>query len=155
MVTPSGNREPHQSKTHGDIAFAVWRQGKRERGLKSLTVPTGGGKTVSSLAFALQHAVQYGLNRIIYVIPYTSIIEQTARVFRKIVGTENVLEHHANVNFDPRGDIDPAAERFRLSTENWDAPIIVTTNVQFLNRCSPINLRNAVSFIIWQTAWLF
>lgn len=114
-----------------EILRCCLEAGKRERGLKSLTVPTGGGKTVSSLAFALQHAVQYGLNRIIYVIPYTSIIEQTARVFRKIVGTENVLEHHANVNFDPRGDIDPAAERFRLSTENWDAPIIVTTNVQF------------------------
>lgn len=100
-------------------------------GIKTLTVPTGGGKTISSLAYALEHAVRYNRSRIIYVIPYTSIIEQTADVFRAIVGANNVVEHHANVDFDPKGDDDRDMERLRLSTENWDAPLIVTTNVQF------------------------
>ncbi len=94
-------------------------------GLFSLTVPTGGGKTLSSMAFALNHAVHHSKKRVIYVIPYTSILEQTADVFRKIFGVDNVVEHHSN--------LDPAKEdaRSRLATENWDAPIMVTTNVQF------------------------
>lgn len=93
-------------------------------GLFSLTVPTGGGKTLSGMAFALRHAVQHNKQRIIYVIPYTSIIEQTAGIFREIFG-DNVVEHHANL------DPDKEDARSRLATENWDAPIIVTTNVQF------------------------
>lgn len=93
-------------------------------GLFSLTVPTGGGKTLSGMAFALRHAVQYKKQRIIYVIPYTSIIEQTAGTFRDIFGN-NVIEHHANL------DPDKEDARSHLATENWDAPIIVTTNVQF------------------------
>jgi len=93
-------------------------------GLFSLTVPTGGGKTLSSLAFALVHAVGCNKRRIIYVIPYTSIIEQTAGIFRDIFG-DNVVEHHSN--------LDPEKEtaKSRLATENWNASIIVTTNVQF------------------------
>lgn len=93
-------------------------------GLFSLTVPTGGGKTLSGMAFALQHAIQHKKQRIIYVIPYTSIIEQTAGIFCEIFG-DNVVEHHANL------DPDKEDTRSRLATENWDAPIIVTTNVQF------------------------
>jgi len=93
-------------------------------GLFSLTVPTGGGKTLSSLAFALTHAVHYKKRRIIYVIPYTSIIEQTAGIFRRIFG-DNVIEHHSNL--DPEKE----TSKSRLATENWDASIIVTTNVQF------------------------
>lgn len=90
----------------------------------SLTVPTGGGKTLSSLTFALNHAIHHHKKRIIYVIPYTSIIEQTAGIFRDIFG-ENIVEHHSN--------LDPEKEtaKSRLATENWDAPLIVTTNVQF------------------------
>ncbi|MGA9188701.1 MAG: CRISPR-associated helicase Cas3' [Methanosarcina sp.] len=99
----------------------------------SLTVPTGGGKTLSSMAFALNHLKKYNLNRIFYVIPYTSIIEQNADVFRKIFGNQNVLEHHSN--YDPKNEksenIDTAQEKLKLSSENWDIPIIVTTNVQF------------------------
>lgn len=93
-------------------------------GVYSLTVPTGGGKTLSSLAFALEHAVTHGKERIIYVIPYTSIIEQTAQIFRSIFG-DQIIEHHSN--------IDPSVEtpKSRLACENWDGPLIVTTSVQF------------------------
>ena len=101
-------------------------------GLYTLTVPTGGGKTIASLGFALKHAVVHKKARLIYVIPYTSIIEQTADVFKSIVGTENVLEHHMNVDYDKNEELtEPQIERYKLATENWEAPIIVTTNVQF------------------------
>ena len=110
------------------------RQGSDEKpGLFTLTVPTGGGKTVASLAFALRHACAHGKTRIIYVIPYTSIIEQTAGIFQKILGVENVLEHHSNVLYDtdPLGAATPEAARRMRATENWDMPVIVTTAVQF------------------------
>ncbi|MBE5317277.1 MAG: CRISPR-associated helicase Cas3' [Xanthomonadales bacterium] len=97
-------------------------------GLFSLTVPTGGGKTLSSMAFALEHAQCHGFKRMIYVIPYTSIIEQTADVFRGIFG-DSVVEHHSN--FEVQNEGSRETQRSRLATENWDAPIIVTTNVQF------------------------
>ncbi len=93
-------------------------------GLLSLTVPTGGGKTLSGLAFSLYHARAYGKRRIIYVIPYTSILEQTADIFRSIFG-DVVIEHHSNL------DPDKETAAGRLAAENWDAPIIVTTSVQF------------------------
>ena len=93
-------------------------------GIFSLSVPTGGGKTLSGTAFALEHAIKHQKRRIIYVIPYTSIIEQTAAIFRSIFG-DNIVEHHANL------DPDQEDSRSRLATENWDAPIIVTTSVQF------------------------
>ena len=102
-------------------------QGKATKGLFQLTVPTGGGKTVASLAFALQHAVEHHMDRVIYVIPYTSIIEQNAQVFREILGNENVLENHSNVDYEISEDFKP----MQLAAENWDKPVVVTTNVQF------------------------
>lgn len=103
--------------------------------LLTLTVPTGGGKTVASLAFALCRALRKDSpkRRIIYVIPYTSIIEQTAETFREILGAENVLEHHSGVVYADTDDDELNKENIRKmrATENWDAPVIVTTAVQF------------------------
>jgi CRISPR-associated endonuclease/helicase Cas3 len=112
-----------------------------EPGIFSLTVPTGGGKTLASMGFALDHAVRYGKKKVIVAIPYTSIIEQTAKVYKYgtddeqeiakikensqwLFGEKTVLEHHSNL------DPDKETRKSRLAAENWDAPIIVTTNVQ-------------------------
>ena len=103
------------------------------KGYYSLFLPTGGGKTLSSMAWALETALKHEAQRIIYVIPYTSIITQTAGIFREIFGEENVLEHHSDISFsgDEASQEAERYERTRLLAENWDAPIIVTTNVQF------------------------
>lgn len=111
-------------------------------GLFTLTVPTGGGKTLTSLSFALEHAMRHGLRRVVYVIPFTSIIEQTAAVFREAVGLgeDAVLEHHSSFDWDrkpPAGGNDTEEEgaqglaKLRRDAENWDAPVVVTTAVQF------------------------
>lgn len=97
----------------------------------SLTVPTGGGKTLSSLSFALDHAVVNGQRRIIYAIPFTSIIEQNAEVFQQILGREAVLEHHCNYREKDASEDATYDRRRGLAAENWDAPLVVTTNVQF------------------------
>ena len=99
----------------------------KERGMFRLTVPTGGGKTMASLAFALKHAAEHGMDRIIYVIPYTSIIEQTAGIFAEKLGQKNVLEHHCNVDYTVSDEL----KSMQLAAENWDKPVVVTTNVQF------------------------
>lgn len=107
--------------------------GKRlSKGLYSLTMPTGGGKTIASLAFALNHVVMQNMSRIIYVIPYTSIIDQTASIYKSILGEVNVVEHHSgNFSLRETDNIDEKNFRWTLATENWDAPVIVTTAVQF------------------------
>lgn len=102
-----------------------------DKGIFTLTVPTGGGKTIASLAFAIEHALAHHMDRIIYVIPYTSIIEQNAGYFKDILGEKNVLEHHSNMIFDsPDAASDTNSKKYRI-TENWDSPIVVTTAVQF------------------------
>jgi CRISPR-associated endonuclease/helicase Cas3 len=112
------------NKKRNEILNQCRKKANLEPGFFSLTVPTGGGKTLSSMAFALEHAIKYKKEKIIVAIPYTSIIEQTAEVFRSVFGDDQVVEHHSN--------LDPEKENHknRLASENWDAPIIVTTNVQ-------------------------
>ena len=105
------------------------KESQGKMGFYSLTVPTGGGKTLASVLWALNHAVKNHLHRIIIAIPYTSIIVQTAATLKAIFGEENVLEHHSNVNTDNIKNREQR-ERMQLATENWDYPIIVTTNVQ-------------------------
>lgn len=102
-------------------------KGKEEPGLFQLTVPTGGGKTTASLAFALQQMKTCGMDRVIYAIPYISIIEQNAQVFKDILGEHNVLEDHSNVSVENPEKL----RKEQLAAENWDRPVIVTTNVQF------------------------
>lgn len=138
------------------------RQADKPRGLYTMTLPTGSGKTLISLGFALEHARVHGLQRIVYVIPYTSIIEQNAAKFREVLGDDQVLEHHSNVQResyeDQLDDEEKKAawtlqQKLSLAEENWDFPVVVTTNVQFFeslfanrrSRCRKLhNLVNSV-----------
>jgi CRISPR-associated endonuclease/helicase Cas3 len=154
MVAKTASAMPTSVNTlRADILRQCRDKAALPAGFFSLTVPTGGGKTLSSLAFALGHAQTHGKRRVIYAIPYTSIIEQTADVFRgvfKALGNEVLIEHHSQAD---AADKDETA-RSRLACENWDAPLVVTTNVQLLeslfaaktSRCR--KLHNIVNSII-------
>lgn len=123
---------PTMNGRRSEILRACLSGGPASPGLFTLTVPTGGGKTVSSMTFALRHAAAHGLRRVIYIIPYTSILEQTAAVFREIFGEEQVVVHYAAAGHDcADDDPSPAERRRQLAAENWDAPILLTTSVQF------------------------
>lgn len=115
--------------TRRNIYERCLEKAQEPQGAFSLTVPTGGGKTLASMGFALSHAKLHDLRRIIIVIPYTSIIEQTADVYRNILGEKAILEHHSALDWSESGD--ERQGRWELMAENWDAPIIVTTSVQF------------------------
>ena len=120
-----------------DISDHCARRATDDQGIFTLTVPTGGGKTLSSLRFALLHAQKHRLDRVIYVIPYTSIIDQNADVARKILEQDEppssiVLEHHSNFLPDADSGDEDAVKRWEKLAENWDAPIVFTTMVQFL-----------------------
>lgn len=121
------NAEPTEvNRRRRDVLEACRIAATQRPGFFSLTVPTGGGKTLSSLTFALKHAEAHGLRRVIYAIPFTSIIEQNADVFRTALGdaADCVIEHHSNL--DPKNESRAAQH----ASENWDAPLIITTNVQ-------------------------
>jgi CRISPR-associated endonuclease/helicase Cas3 len=138
---PSGTNHPVH-RVRQEVYQDCVRVAASPPGVFRLIVPTGGGKTLSSMAFALQHAIQHGLDRIIVAIPYTSIIEQTADQYIGIFGERAVLEHHSGVDVDdPKEDLSPAHVQARLASQNWDSPIVVTTTVQlfdsiFANRSS-------------------
>ncbi|MAZ69986.1 CRISPR-associated endonuclease Cas3'' [Porticoccus sp.] len=121
------------NRLRAEILGHVRGRATHDPGLFSLTVPTGGGKTLASLAFALDHAIEHDLQRVIYVIPFTSIVEQNAQVFREAfgdLGEAAVLEHHSAF-FDDPDKAPESKEKRKLAMENWDAPIVVTTAVQF------------------------
>lgn len=127
------NKKGFINKKRQEILKKSIKCAEESKGIFRLTVPTGGGKTLTSMAFALSHLLKHKMDRIIYVIPYTSIIEQTGKVFREIFGSDFVLEHHYNFNFEETedGELTDQMQMFKLATENWDYPIIITTNVQF------------------------
>lgn len=100
LIAPWQNPQNELNRLHCEILNTCLNSGNKAKGFYTLTVTTGGGKTVASLAFALRHAVEHGMKRVIYVIPYTSIIDQNAEVFRGILGNGNVLEHHSGVQFE-------------------------------------------------------
>lgn len=131
--TEAEKRNAALNRLRGEILDHAVEQAAQPQGLFTLTVPTGGGKTFTSMAFALEHAKRHGMWRVIYVIPFTSIIEQNAAEFRKAfgeLGEQAVLEHHSTFD-DGKLQGEATKDKLRLASENWDAPIVVTTAVQF------------------------
>lgn len=131
--TEEQQRNAALNRLRGEILDYAVAQAQQDTGLFSLTVPTGGGKTFTSMAFALEHAKRHNMRRVIYVIPFTSIIEQNAAEFRKAfgeLGEQAVLEHHSTFD-DGKLQNEATKDKLRLASENWDAPIVVTTAVQF------------------------
>ena len=131
--TEAEKRNTALNRLRSEILDHAVEQATQAQGLFTLTVPTGGGKTFTSMAFALEHSKQHGMRRVIYVIPFTSIIEQNTAEFRKAfgeLGEQAVLEHHSTFD-DGKLQNEATKDKLRLASENWDAPIVVTTAVQF------------------------
>jgi CRISPR-associated endonuclease/helicase Cas3 len=124
-------RDAALNRLRNDVFDACLKAATLQPGFFSLTVPTGGGKTLSAMAFALAHAKANGMRRVIVVIPFLSIIEQNARVYREVLGDDVILEHHSAAS-EPDDKDEEEKAALETATENWDAPIIVTTSVQFL-----------------------
>lgn len=123
-----------------DVLSHVRSKATQPQGLFTLAVSTGGGKTLASLAFALDHAKAHGLDRIVYAIPFTSIIDQTAAIFRAALGPDVILDHHSAIE-EEHANKREDCNKFQLAMEDWAAPIVVTTNVLlfeslFANRTS-------------------
>ncbi len=124
------NNNSHVNRIRKRVQDWCIQESEGEKGFYGLTVPTGGGKTLSSVLWAMKHAIHNGQKRIIIAIPFTSIIVQTAKILKGIFGEENVLEHHCNFFVDEETDNEELKERICAAMTNWDYPIIVTTNVQ-------------------------
>ena len=147
------NNNSHVNRIRKRVQDWCIQESEGEKGFYGLTVPTGGGKTLSSVLWAMKHAIHNGQKRIIIAIPFTSIIVQTAKILKGIFGEENVLEHHCNFFVDEGTDNEELKERICAAMTNWDYPIIVTTNVQlfesmFSNKASDCrklhNIANSV-----------
>jgi len=148
LQTLKENLEQHLSSLKSDCSTVspinVLRQqmseqcmkyAERPSGVYTLSIPTGGGKTLASLRYALHHASHHLKKRIIYVVPFTTIIEQNAQVARVVLNTEEIVEHHSNViQLDDASEDEMSLQaKLNLAKDNWDAPIIFTTMVQYLN----------------------
>lgn len=165
----AGRADPKVLEARSRVLEACLDAADRDRGFFSLTVPTGGGKTLASLAFALKHAHRQELRRVIFVVPFLTIIEQNADAIRRSLGDHDgsfVLEHHSNVAGSRKGDDDDSTEgtalRQRLLAENWDSPVIMTSAVQFFESLfsdHPTKLRKvhniARSVIVFDEAQTF
>lgn len=133
VATEAEQRRAELNRLRSNILDHAITQAGEQPGLFTLTVPTGGGKTFTSMAFALEHAKRHGMRRVIYVIPFTSIIEQNAAEFRKAfddLGEAAVLEHHSTFD-DSKLKDRHSKDKLRQASENWDMPVVVTTAVQF------------------------
>ncbi|HVZ30169.1 MAG TPA: CRISPR-associated endonuclease Cas3'' [Asticcacaulis sp.] len=141
MSRLSAGAKPSDLNTlRSEILAHVRAQATLKPGLFTLTVPTGGGKTLASLGFALEHARIHGMRRIIAAIPFTSIIDQNAAIFRHVLGDDYVLEHHSSID-EQKLEKREQRDKLKLAMEDWAAPVVVTTNVQlfeslFANRPS-------------------
>lgn len=157
MALIDGKADDAVSRLRSRVLRSAVEKSALPPGLFTLTVPTGGGKTLASLSFALEHAARHGLRRVIHVAPFTAIIEQTAQVLRQALATEeDVLEHHSQASWrEDRGDDEGRGgeRKLALAAENWDMPVVATTAVQFFeslfanrpSRCRKLhNLAGAV-----------
>lgn len=126
-------KETDVQKARNVLQSQVWQNKDDDNNIFFLNMPTGSGKTLCSIRYALDKAIEFGKKRIIYVIPYTAIIEQTAKQFESIFGEYvPILQHHSNYDFEENNkENETTAEKLRKDTENWDHPLIVTTNIQF------------------------